>query len=673
MGLKEEGLRAFGSWEPLMHRLRLGSSNKHHVEERYDWEHTEEFIKGLKERGFNLFITHFSKGFGIETEAEERENTRRIVKLCHKHSMYTGGYIRYTTFIPETMANEVPDCVERFGGVNSRGQCSRYNTQYWRHIPCPTSAEWFKYLEELIDIAVTDVGLDCLHFDGLVVRPEPYACHCDRCREKFREWLRERYPTADAQIDRFGFAGMDHIEPPDFSTSHVEATTLPVLSEPVSQEWMLFRCHILGEGWKFVTGAVRRRNPDVIIQGNSKFNAVCNNAWFSGAQLCDLARAGSDGLFSEENLGAGLLPDGRLTGLFETFKRLGAVGIQTFTYNRRSAPDHGTFRDAECLKRSMAHQMAFNINAVGVFCEKDLSPGEWPFTIPDYMSFHRDRRELFSDVEWAHDVALHFSERTYALNSGTPLAAQHLAHRVLLRGHVPFGYLLETRREHLDNFRALVLPETECVTEEEADDLAAYVRQGGGLLVIGANTGRYDSFRREYETAPIMATLGVEWSDRSSSFTARVNEGRVAFLPEFITPQGSPAALVRQAVEEAGRAFYMIRAFEWQPPLNARDVLNLLRWTAGGFRYESTLPDTVVAEFTRQKSTGHDLIHLVNFDVKRDVGPFEILCCDRKVGKAEGFTPDNTGLAVEVHPGPGRTSSVIRVAGFHRYLIISVE
>ena len=62
MGLREEGLRAFGSWEPLAHRIRSGGAAER-VQDAYDWEHTEEFIRGLKERGFNLFITHFSKGW----------------------------------------------------------------------------------------------------------------------------------------------------------------------------------------------------------------------------------------------------------------------------------------------------------------------------------------------------------------------------------------------------------------------------------------------------------------------------------------------------------------------------------------------------------------------------------------------------------------------------------
>ena len=77
MGLREEGLRVFGSWEPLAHHLQGGGASRG-VEAAYAWVHTEEFIKGLKDRGFNLYITHFSKGYGIEAAAPERENPRTV-------------------------------------------------------------------------------------------------------------------------------------------------------------------------------------------------------------------------------------------------------------------------------------------------------------------------------------------------------------------------------------------------------------------------------------------------------------------------------------------------------------------------------------------------------------------------------------------------------------------
>ena len=670
MGLREEGLRAFGSWEPLAHHLRR-ATDWCAKEDAYAWEHSEEFIKGLKDRGFNLFITHFSKGYGIRAEANERENTRRIVDLCHKHGIYAGGYLRFSSFIPETLRQEVPDCAERFGGQNSLGKTTRYNIQYWRYFACPTSLEWREYIERLVEIGINDIGLDCLHVDGVSLHGEPFACHCERCVEAFRQWLNSRYPTPEEQEERFAFTGLSHVDPPDYMTTHFLTRPLPVLSEPVAEEWMWFRCQLLVDGWKALVAASRRCNPEVVVQGNTAFTPASNNAWDSGVRLGDLAQAGSDGFFTEEPTSPDLTADGRLHGYFETFKKLRRLGVQTFTYNREPRPSYAAITDPERLKRAMAHQMAFNLDSAGIIFGESPAK-EWPFVVPEYMAFHRDRRDLFHGATTAHDVALYYSEPTYALNSGTPVGTQIVARQVMLRGHVPFGYVLESHRSELREFRAVVMPETECVTESEANDIADYVKQGGGLLIIGANTGCYDANRRLHRKPPLMEALGLEWGASSGSFTAHVGQGRAAFLPQLDVPQGTVAALTQETIDKTKPAFDKIFPEAWQPALNGADMLRLLHWAAGGFRYELTVPDTVVAEFVRHESPARELIHLVNFDIERDVGAFEITCPGRKIAAAKAFTPDNPAPQVELLSGKGEDSATVRVSGLKRYLIVGL-
>ena len=658
MGLKEEGLRAFGAWEPLAHRIRGRTDIRH--EDRYAWEHTEEFIKGLKDRGLNLFITHFSKGYGIQAEGEERENTRRIAELCHKHGMYVGGYMRYTNFVPETLKHEVPDCVERFGAVTPDGSIPKYrSTQYWRYMPCPTSTDWLDYLDRLIEIGMDDIGLDCLHVDGLSIRA---ACHCARCAEQFREWLARRYPAAEARKARFGFADFDHVSPPDVHVSMQLPN--PIINDPLLQEWLLFGHSLLGKVWKFIVEAAHRRKPECLVQGNSAFSPNSRVAHIS-----ELAKAGSYGLFTEEGNAPNLTRDGRLHGYFETFKKLRGLGFQVFTYNREPREcAHGPMTEPERLKRGMAHQMAFNLDSAGVFCAQ-INPGEWPVTVPEYMAFHRDRRDLFRNTRQAHDVAIYYSERTRALNCGTPIATSLLARDAMMRGHVPFGYLLADRRGELNEFRAVVLPEVECMAAREAADLAAYVRNGGGLLVIGRNTGCYDELRHPHKKNVLMAELGVEW--REGALSTRVGSGRVAFLPQLVTPEGAPEELVRDS-EEKSKPYFRIVNDEWHLPLNAADMLNLLGWAADGFRFELTVPDSVVVEFARQDVPRRHLVHLVNFDLDHDVGPFEILCRGLSPATAAAASPDGPAPEVKLCPGPDSSCKIVCVKGFRRYLIISI-
>ena len=668
MGLKEDGIRAFGAWELYANRMRThGDSPERPLEDEYAWEHSEAFIKGLKQRGFNLYIAHFAKGYGLSAEAPDREDTRTIARLCHRHGLYVGGYIRYSTLIPETFQRDVPDCIERMASVGSKGR-PRYGGQYWRYLPCPSSTEFLEYLDRLIGIGIEDIGLDLLHIDGMDLAPEPYACHCPRCLAGFRAWLGQRYPTVKAQKQRLGFSPVDHVGIPDLAVYDPPSLPCPIARDPVLQEWMFFRCHQLARIWDFIVNAARRRNPRCYVQGNAAFYPQLNPFWFYAKDLALLAEAGNDGFFTEEGLDTALHPDGRLHGHFETFKKLRRLGFQVFAYNR----DPATYRDItdpERLKRALAHQMAFNLDAAGVFIEK-TDAGKWPTVVPEYLAFHRDRRDLFRGTRQAHDVAIYYSEPNYALNCGTPLVTANLARDVMMRGHVPFGYLLAARRGEMKEFRALVLPEVESIAETEAADIAAYVRAGGGLLVLGANTGRYNEFRRLHRKNALTSRLGVAWTDRSSSFTARVGRGRVAFLPQLLSPDGTPAELARDDRAEKQYHFYAVRPDQWRPPLNAAEMLQLLEWASGGYRFDVLVPNTVVVEFARQRRPKRHLINLVNFDLDRPVGPFEIRC-HLGVRRVRAFTPDGKAPPVRLVRGTDG-EAVLQVAGFSRYLILAV-
>ena len=118
--------------------------------------------------------------------------------------------------------------------------------------------------------------------------------------------------------------------------------------------------------------------------------------------------------------------------------------------------------------------------------------------------------------------------------------------------------------------------------------------------------------------------------------------------------------------------YFHLQSTQWHPARNAADMVRMLRWAARDFRLEPVVPDTVVAEFTRQQDPLRYMVHLVNFDLARDVGPFEILCRGFTPLHADAFTPDGDAPDVDVIPaGPDATASVRVDPGFHRYLIVA--
>lgn len=672
MGLKDEGIRACGIWEPIAHVIRSGRrGGAYRWQDAFDWYRTDEFVRGLKDRGYNLVITQFVKGYGIEAEATVRDGTMRMAELCHKHDMYVGGYVRYSTIIPETMKQEVPDCVARFSGPTIYNTPARYGASYWRFMPCPSSTEFLEYLDRLISIGVEEIGLDMLHVDGVALRLEPFTCRCQRCQDGFRHWLNERYPSREQQLERFGFTGFDHVELPDrrFTPEMTQWVTAH-LFEPMEQEWVFFQCHLLEKIWRFIVEAGHRRNPDCFMQCNTTFAPELNAARFSGVELNRLMDCGGDGFFTEEVNAPNLTDDGRLAGYFQTFKLLRALGQYTFTYNR--APiTHGPCKDRDSLRRAMAHQMAFNTDSAGVASEFP-APGAWPVTDTAYMAFHRDRRDLYADTRPVHDVAVYYSDRTRTINAGTPIATANMLNDSMMRAHVPFGVMLAEKRDVVGEYRAVVMPEVECLTASEANDLAQYVRGGGGLVVIGANTGRYDELGLPHRDNVLAAALDLDWRDDSPVFTTRVGQGRVAYLPMLVAPEGAPADLVH-AAQAGSSPYFQLVPTDWHPPQNAADLVKLLAWAADGFRFGLTAADTTVVEYVYQPTRSRYLIHLVNFDLTQTVGAFEIRCHGiGDVCGADACTPDDHHPTVDRLETAEKQGVIVRVSGFERYAVVSV-
>jgi len=672
MGLKEDGIRTLGVWEPLAHEIRLGRGADRDLEKDYQWTNSEKFVRGLKDRGFNLLITQFEKGYGLKAEAKGRQDTKRLVQICRKHGMYIGGYFRYSTFIPETIKQEIPDCVERFADATIYGPPSRYNDQYWRFMPCPSSNEFLEYFDKFIAIGVEEIHLDAIFVDGVALRLEPFSCHCPRCHEGFRQWLQDRYPTPDEQFKRFGFTGFDYVELPDPRFSPVRVWVNPILHEPIAQEWLFFRCHLLEKIWKFIVDAVHRRDPDCFVLGNTSLYPHLNIGSYSAVELARIFRCGSEGLFSEEHQysAAHLSDDDYLQGYFESAKKCRRHGISMFAYNC-SGLLTGQPLDPEATRRSMAHQMAFTNDSTGVYAGQIADDG-WPQPDTNYHFFHRDHRELFTSNKPAHDLAMYCSDRTRALNCGTPIVTDHLALDTLMRSHVPFGYLMAEDHADVFDYRAIILPEIECMTVEELETIVRYVKQGGGLVIISANTGRQNELGRLHQQT-LSDRLGLEFKADTPAFTARLGKGRVAYVPMLVAPEGTPKELVAKAAKKT-LPYFELEPPDWHGPRNADDLLNAVKWASQGFSFEVLVPRTTVVEFAVKNDSPRYLVHLVNFDLKSDVGPFEIITHGLgKVSKVQVFSPDEQTPKSKVCDADGPGQCCIQVGGFHRYIIVAIN
>jgi len=666
--LKRDGLRAVGDWESYPNRIRAGQ-HQPDVPGFFEWTQSEEFVRGLAERGYNLYITQFSKGFGIETERPHMERTRKLAELCHRYNIALGGYTRYSTIIPETLSREVPDCLERFAGRTGAGQYARYGRMYWRYIPCPCSEEWLAYFTRVIDIAVNEVKMDFLAIDGPTLWPEPEACHCPRCREAFRAYLKQKYPDAGTRCARFGFDTLDFIEPPYYGLP-ADFKAPRALNDPVAQEWLLFRCDRLTHIFSSLVASAKKLRPEIWVEGNIKYEPGANTAWLNSNDLFALHQTRADAFYTEEPNSPELRDDGAILSYIATFKKARQHGKRVLCYNRGGPPAYRDLTEPAALACAYAQELAFAFDSLG--CAVTFSKGGFPVSLPAYFDFHRQHRELYRESgRHLADAGVYYSTRSLAFSMAAPHLALVLAQQALIQTRVPFNYIFAEEVDRLQEYRTVVLPEVECLSDAEISALAEYARRGGGLVIVGA-TGSCDPWRRLRATNVLAEALGLAWKPGAGGgWTAEIGLGRVAYLPRLSLMAGSAETRGSRGewVEDFAKGSVHGEAM-WRGPREITDLMAMIRWTARDLTVEVLAPHGVIAEFIRQAES-RLLIHLVNFDLRNDVAGVEIRCRGYAGQSAAALTPDEGG--VQLSSRSDNKDLVIRLQSLRRYAVVIVR
>ncbi len=154
----------------------------------------------------------------------------------------------------------------------------------------------------------------------------------------------------------------------------------------------------------------------------------------------------------------------------------------------------------------------------------------------------------------------------------------------------------------LSRLQVLVLPDSECLSDEQLARIRSFVEQGGGLVAIG-QAGLYDEWRR---LRPMPGLNGlVDGQARARDYEEHVEEiatsgtsirktygkGRVAYLPavqfDGPLPQAEP--------------YFNISNNFWKRPRNWEEVAAAIRWAANAdLPLEIDGPDFLVANLVEQ-------------------------------------------------------------------------
>lgn len=653
---------AGGSHEPLIFVTRRGGQS---VDARrmIEYQQSEEVIRQLRDQGVEVFHTHLYKGFGMAAEKSEMEDTVRTAQIVHRLGMKIDTYIQWSSMMYETFFAEeprAPGWIQRDASGQPIMLWYSYQ-QSFRYIPCFANQEYLEYLKKVVQFAVEEVKTDFIHFDNFGQDAEPYSCHCDNCKNGFRTFLRNKY-SSERRIERFGFENVDYVNPPLWNTQN-PPDQLDVIEEPGIQEWIDFRCQTMANALGQMVELIRASGRDVVVEVNCGGITGDNTPWTRGtdhARILKLTRS----FWDESDQRPEYLPDGRLITAVRTYKaaRIYRNVALLNTFDSESAI-------AECL--------AFN-QTIGFAGIIPLTP-----EMVKYISFYRRNRDLYVGSSDVASVVLFRSHPSITYHFSNAGLSAILAEQALIQSRIPFTLILDEDLTGLSpaTCKVLILPDSECMSDEQIATVRKYVDAGGGLIVTG-RAGFYDAWRRSRVT-PGLADL-VGWHEAPStrmnpmadsapitSGSPSRNEfgrGRVAYIPELAFDGPLPAFDV----------YFTIGTNFLKRPKNWKELVDAVDWAArNDLAMRVTGPDFLGANLVEQPDKRRRLVHLVNYDAGKTsaIENVEIRCALPHGASARSvslYSPDSEN-SVSVQFQMQGTSAVFSIPRMSTYCVAMVS
>ncbi len=668
----EHGLiDAGGSHEPYIFVVRRGGERLD-ARKDYEWNQSEELIRTLHNQGIEVFHTHLYKGFGMAAEKPDMEDARRAAAIAHRYGMKVDSYVQWNTMMYETFFAEEPrakDWIQRDVGGLPILLVYGYQQSY-RYRPCFTHQEYLDYLKQIVRYAVEEVKSDFIHFDNFDLNAEPDSCHCPACVEGFRAFLRAKY-TPEKRRQRFGFENVDSVNPPQWNRQN-PPEKMAIIFDPAIQEWIDFRCQVMADALRQMAEYVRSLNSEVAVEINPHGITGGNRAWENAIDHSRLLTS-TDVFWTEEENPCVYLPDGRLISKIRSYKLARAFNNILLAYIEDSPV-------------AMAESLAFN-QTLGFAGTAPL-----PAAIVEHVAFYRKNRELYEGTKDVAVVGVLRSHPSITYHHARAQLSAILVEQALIQSRIPFNLVFEntaplnplpnrggeTGVGEPSKLQVLVLPDSECLSDEQLTRIRSYVEQGGGLVAIG-QAGLYDEWRR-LRPEPGLTGL-VDGQARAHDYEEDVQETTAAGHTQRKT-SGKGRIVYLPAVEFDGplpqsEPYFNISNRFWKRPRNWEELVAAIRWAANAdLPFEVSGPDFLVANLVEQDARQRRLLHLVNYDAAKTPAISSLQCTVRVPGgsvvKEVMMYEVGTDSPRSVNFTTGLSSATFLVPQMKTYAIIAV-
>jgi hypothetical protein len=582
--------------EPLDFLLRRGDHFDDEPE-NYQKMCEPENLKHMAAAGIRYGRLYFYKGFGMEYERTNMEQAKATAALMHQLGMKVDLYVGGTMFA-ETLYHELPEA-RNWEQRDQNNQWVPYGIQTFRHYACPNEPAYRDYLKKILKYAVEEVHADQLSFDNIMLQPEPESCRCPRCIKAFHDFLRQRYPTAEAVRRRFGLPDVDWIEPDEWASA-TQPDGINVLNDPVLQEWVRFRCESLAHYANDLYDYVKSLNPDVSVAFNIKGLYSYNRYWANAvyhplfANRIDLMSFDTGGYDARIDARSGALVSQIRS--YKVARQLKASSEESLQDDLRAAVD-----------------MAFNYQTPVAGNPGIPFMTHHPTPMIEFYREYLDR--YYRGTESVADVAVLHTWASMAYSINNTSVPTTLMEQVLIQHKVPFDILFDEDMDQIGRYQEIILPGQECVSDAQVRKLLEFVRAGGTLLLTG-NTAQYNQWRERRHANPFLPVhpegagriVYIREIDRADSQSSR--EQAAAENPE---PGSTPQRVARMSPAQ------------WVLPKN-HDAIDrsVVDGLPKGLSIETDAPLTTVMDLLTRPASRETIIHFVNFDRKNPLASFSV-------------------------------------------------
>jgi len=203
-----------------------------------------------------------------------------------------------------------------------------------------------------------------------------------------------------------------------------------------------------------------------------------------------------------------------------------------------------------------------------------------------------------------------------------------LAEQALIQARIPFDLVFDEHLSDLKKYRVLILPDSECLSDQQLKQIRSFVAGGGGLVAMG-QSGLYDQWRRLRVTPGLAGLVDGQMPAKAYEETVQeteitgavsrkeVDRGRTVYIPELRFDGPLPPT----------EPFFKIGNRFWKAPKNANELVQAVEWASKDEIPASiTGPDYLIANVATQSAHSRTMVHLVNYNSKnqQQVGAVDV-------------------------------------------------